>query len=154
MYRPGYWSRRRPLAEFRGDFQAAVCRGRIDPRPISASTKCCVNADVIPRPVDVFQTNPHAATMLVALALPCPGLMSDALSGHGARNCVEQRALAPNAIYCERNGASHRCREGTFSRQQPAASAAPLTTFGSKVSGIGRQPSLFYTSHESNDGVS
>ena len=32
-------------------------------------------------------------------------------------------------------------REATFSRQKPAASAAPFTTFGSKVDGIGLTPS-------------
>ena len=48
-----------------------------------------------------------------------------------------RRGLWLNAIYFERNGASHRCRERTFSRQKPAASAEPLTTFESKVDGIG-----------------
>ncbi len=53
-----------------------------------------------------------------------------------------RRGLWLNDIYFERNGASHRCREGTFSRQKPAASAEPLTTFGSKVDGIGHPPGI------------
>ena len=53
------------------------------------------------------------------------------------RRAVKRRGLPLNAIYSERNGASHRSREATFSRQKPAASAVPLTTFGSKVDGIG-----------------
>jgi len=46
----------------------------------------------------------------------------------------------PNAIYFERNGASHRFRKVTFPAKKPAASAVPLTTFGSKVDGIGLTP--------------
>lgn len=53
---------------------------------------------------------------------------------------LASQRLAPNAIYFERNGASHRCPEGAFSRQKPAASAEPLPTDGAKVDGIGLAP--------------
>ena len=89
--------RRRPMAELSGDFYAAVCRGRNDPGPISASTKRRVHADMVPRPIDLSSNGPRVAAMLVALALPCPGLTNDALSGHGDRTCVIQRVnIRPN----------------------------------------------------------